>query len=173
MDHHKQAGARAEVTGFEDQYYYGRRSAALYVPRFRNISEKRSDYIRGFGLLGDATRQGWPDYMLNTAIGSELKENVQHPGPWEIAFQGYGEHLPYQDNRITLNTDLKDKWGRNTLTIDCEFKENEKAMQGDMAASAAEMLEAAGYKNVSSFVTNVFSWKCQSRNGNGAHGKRS
>jgi len=156
MDHHKQAGANATVEGFEDQYYFGRRPNGLYVPRYRNLKEKRNDYIRGFGLMGGAGRSGWNGYVLNENIGAELKDAVQKPGPWGIGFTGFGECLPYAENRVTLNTNVKDKFGRNTLTMDCEFKENEKAMQQDMAASAAEMLEAAGYKNVRPYVNTSF-----------------
>jgi choline dehydrogenase-like flavoprotein len=154
MDHHKQAGANADVDGFEDQYYYGRRPIGLYVPRFQNINEKRSDYLRGFGVQGGASRSGWSRGI--DVIGKELKESVMKPGGWHMYLGAFGECLPYADNRVTLNTDQKDKWGRNTLTVDCEFKENEKAMQQDMANSSAEMLEAAGYKNVTPFVNTSF-----------------
>lgn len=156
MDHHKQAGANARVEGFEDQYYFGRRPNGLYVPRYRNLKEKRTDYIRGFGLMGGAGRSGWNGKVLSEHIGASLKEEVQHPGGWSIGFTGFGECLPYQENRVTLNTKVKDKFGRNTLTMDCEFKENEKTMQQDMANSAAEMLEAAGYKDVNPYVNTSF-----------------
>lgn len=152
MDHHKGSGAKATVEGFEDQYYYGRRPNVLYVPRYRNMKEQRNDYIRGFGLMGGASRKGWTTFTSDLAIGAELKNLVQHPGDWEIGLSGYGEHLPYRENRVTLNSSLKDKWGRSTLTIDCAFKENELAMQQDMAASTAEMMEAAGFRNVKPFV---------------------
>ncbi len=153
MDHHKQAGASAKVDGFEDEYYFGRRPVGVYVPRFRNLTEKRSDYIRGFGLQGGASRGGWGGAQ---SIGEELKKEVMTPGSWHIGFGGFGECLPYSDNRVTLNTDLKDKWGRPSLSVDCEFRENEKAMQQDMANSAAEMLEAAGYKDISQYVNTSF-----------------
>jgi len=156
MDHHKLAGASADVEGFEDQYYYGRRPNVLYVPRYRNMTDKRTDYLRGFGLMGGAGRSGWNNQLLSDDIGTALKEGVQHPGGWTIGFNGFGECLPYQDNRVTLNTNQKDKWGRNTLTVDCEFKDNEKAMQQDMASSVAEMLDAAGYKNVKPYVNTSF-----------------
>lgn len=152
MDHHKHAGASAVAEGFDDMYYSGRRPTGIYVPRFRNITEKRSDYLRGFGLQGNASR-GW---NAIDSIGEQLKHDAQTPGPWRIGFGGYGECLPYQENRVTLNHDKKDKWGRPTATIDCEFKDNEKAMQKDMAAAAAEMLEAAGYKNVTAYVNGSF-----------------
>ncbi len=54
MDHHKQAGASASIEGFEDKYYSGRRPVGLYIPRYRNINEKRTDYLRGFGMQGSA-----------------------------------------------------------------------------------------------------------------------
>jgi len=156
MDHHKGAGARAQVEGFDDQYYYGRRPTGIYVPRFRNLEDKRTDYIRGFGLMGGAGRSGWQGKILNNEIGEQLKSIVEQPGDWSISLGGYGECLPYAENRVTLNSDTKDKWGRSTLAIDCEFKANEMSMQKDMATSAAEMLDAAGYKNVQSFVNTSF-----------------
>lgn len=148
MDHHKGAGANASVEGFLDQYYSGRRANGLYLPRFRNLTEKRKDYIRGFGYQGGAGRGGWNAATMAKAIGEELKTSVTTPGPWSINFGGFGECLPYADNRVTLNTDAKDKWGRNTLTTHVEFKDNERAMHKDIAGSMGEMLDAMGYKNV-------------------------
>jgi choline dehydrogenase-like flavoprotein len=156
MDHHKGVGANAQVDGFEDQYYFGRRPNGVYVPRFRNLSDKRKDYIRGFGYQGGASRGGWSRGNNDLKIGAELKEDLQSPSGWGIGFGGFGECLPYEDNRITLNTNLKDKFGRPTLDMNVEFKENEKVMQKDMADSMAEMLEAVGYKNVRSYATISF-----------------
>jgi choline dehydrogenase-like flavoprotein len=64
---------------------------------------------------------------------------------------GFGECLPYHENKVSLNFEVKDKWGLPTLNIDCAYRDNEKKMRLDMAASAAEMLEAAGLKSVNSF----------------------
>ncbi|HYF66487.1 MAG TPA: GMC family oxidoreductase [Ohtaekwangia sp.] len=156
MDHHKQAGAVAVADGFDDQYYVGRRANGLYMPRFRNLHEERTDYIRGFGIMGSAKRAGWTSQIMSDQLGIALKESVQLPGEWTISLQGYGECLPYPDNRVTLNKDQKDKFGRNTITIDCEFKDNEKAMQQDMANASAEMLEVAGFKNIKPYVNTSF-----------------
>ena len=60
----------------------------------------------------------------------------------------YGECLPYADNRITLDTNKKDGWDRPLVAIDCEFKENEKAMFGHMKQTAKEFMEVAGFKNI-------------------------
>jgi choline dehydrogenase-like flavoprotein len=156
MDHHKQAGASADVDGFDDSYYVGRRPNGLYIPRFRNMAEKRTDYIRGFGYQGGAGRADWEDLVSSAELGTSLKKISTRPGPWSIGFGGFGECLPYADNRVTLNTDTKDKWGRNTLTTDIEFRENEKAMQKDMAEAMAEMLDAAGYRNVRPYVNTSY-----------------
>ena len=60
MDHQYRAGADAKVDGFEDKYYIGRRPNGIYIPRFRNIgNDKRTDYIRGFGYQGAASRADW------------------------------------------------------------------------------------------------------------------
>ncbi len=156
MDHHKQAGATASIEGYEDKYYSGRRPVGLYIPRYRNINEKRTDYIRGFGSQGGASRDGWSSLVASTSLGSALKEEAQHPGEWNIGFGAFGECLPYPDNRITLNTEQVDKWNRPTLSINAEFRENEISMQKDMANSTGEMLDSAGYKNVKTFMNTSF-----------------
>jgi len=61
---------------------------------------------------------------------------------------GFGEILPYHENKVTLDKNKKDKWGLPVLAIDCELKENELKMRQDMMNDAVEILEAAGVKNV-------------------------
>ena len=56
--------------------------------------------------------------------------------------------LPNHANRITLDPVKKDKWGLPVLAIDCATGENERLMRKDMMNDMAEMLEAAGVKNV-------------------------
>jgi len=151
MDHHLGAGAASEVEGFEDQYYSGRRANGIYIPRYRNIGKKDSDYIRGFGYQGGASRQGWTGMIKELSIGPQLKEEVGKPGKWVMGIMGFGEILPYHENHVKLNKDLKDKHGLPTLTFDAIFRENELKMRKDMANDAAEMLSAAGFKNVGTY----------------------
>lgn len=152
MDHQYRTGAEADVDGFEDKYYIGRRPNGIYIPRFRNIgNDKRTDYIRGFGYQGGASREGWGRGVAEMAFGTDLKNSLTNPGPWKIGITGFGECLPYHENKVTINTDKKDIYGLPTLNIDAEWKENEKAMRKDMRESAAEMLDAAGFKNVRTY----------------------
>ena len=151
MDHHYGVGAYGNYDGFQDKYVYGNRPNGIYIPRFRNINEKtkQNDYVRGFGYQGGAGRgqQSWN----GDGIGAEFKESLLEPGGWNFGVGSWGEHLPYYENKVTLNKNKKDKWGMPTLDIDCEFKENEKAMRKDMMNSGAEMLEKAGIKNVGTY----------------------
>jgi choline dehydrogenase-like flavoprotein len=158
MDHHFQAGANAEADGlgFDDKYYYGRRANGIYIPRYRNIGTDKREYLRGFGYQGGASRSGWQRLIAEAAggaasFGADLKEQATQPGPWNMGIMGFAECLPYEDNQVTLNRDRLDKWGLPTLKFDVRFRENEHLMQKDMMNDAAEMLEAAGLKNISTY----------------------
>ncbi len=151
MDHHLGVGASGQVEGYEDQYYSGRRANGVYIPRFRNIGKDKRDYLRGFGYQGGGSRQNWSSLVAELSIGADLKKVAETPGQWNIGIGGFGEVLPDHSNQVTINKDKKDKYGLPTLLFDTEFKENDYKMRIDMAADAAEMLEAAGVKNVASY----------------------
>jgi choline dehydrogenase-like flavoprotein len=148
MDHHFRVGAEGTAEGYEDKYYFGRRPTGFYIPRFRNVDSDKRDYVRGFGYQGGASRQGWNRQIAELSIGAELKNALSEPGPWTLGMTAFGEILPYHENRISLDTNKKDKWGLPVLAIDCEIKDNEKKMRIDMKNDAVEMLQAAGLKDV-------------------------
>jgi choline dehydrogenase-like flavoprotein len=151
MDHHFRLGANGVAEGYEDKYYFGRRPNGVYIPRFRNIGEDKRDYLRGFGYQGGASRSGWSRNVAEMNFGAPMKEALSEPGPWSMGITAFGEILPYHENTIKLSKDKVDKWGISILEMDAEIKENEKKMRIDMMNDAAEMLEAAGLKNVKTF----------------------
>ncbi len=154
MDHHFLVGAQADVEGHEDRYYAGRRPNGIYIPRFRNLGDtatKQKDFTRGYGYQGGASRTGWQRLVGEMGFGKELKDEIEQPGPWSIGITAFGEILPYRDNRVTLNHDVKDIHGLPTLTMDVTIRENEMNMRKDMQTAGVEMLEAAGFKNVKGF----------------------
>lgn len=151
MDHHFRCGAAGQAEGFDDKYYFGRRPNGIYIPRFRNLFGDKRDYIRGFGYQGGASRQGWRRDVAEMSIGGEFKDALTEPGQWTIGLGGFGETLPYHENKTTLDKNTKDKWGLPVLSFDCEIKENEKKMRKDMIGDAKEMLEIAGIKNVNTY----------------------
>jgi choline dehydrogenase-like flavoprotein len=148
MDHHFRCGAGGMVEGFGDKYEYGRRPTGAYIPRFRNIYNDKRDYVRGFGYQGGAGR-GRGVEPAEFTIGAGLKDALTVASDnWYISFTGFGEMLPYHENKITIDKNVKDKWGLPVLSFDVEIKENEKKMRVDMMNDAKEMLEAAGVKDV-------------------------
>ena len=151
MDHHYRIGARAQFEGFDDQYYFGGRPNGVYIPRFRNVSDKHPGFLRGYGYQGSASRASWTRGGAMPGFGADFKASLMKPGPWELSLTGFGECLPYQDNFVQLNHDVKDVHGLPTLTISCTFRENELAMRKDMAGQAAEMLASAGAVNIEEF----------------------
>lgn len=151
MDHHFLVGAQAAVDGFEDRYYAGRRPTGIYIPRFRNLGDdatRQKDFVRGYGYQGGASREGWQRLVAEMGFGKAMKEELQDPGQWTMGITGFGEMLPYADNRVTLNPDVKDVNGLSTLTMDVTIRENELNMRKDMQTAAMEMMEAAGFKNI-------------------------
>ncbi len=148
MDHHFRVGASGQAEGFDDKYYYGRRANGIYIPRFRNLGTEKRDYLRGFGYQGSASREGWGRNVAEMSIGGDFKDALCEPGGWTMGITGFGETLPYHENKVTLDKTKKDKWGLNVLAIDAEIKDNEIRMRKDMMQDAKDMLEAAGLKNV-------------------------
>ena len=148
MDHHLGVGAAGKVEGYEDKYTFGRRPNGIYIPRYQNLFGDKRDYLRGFGYQGGGTREGYSRSAEEISLGADLKDALCEPGSWTMNIGGFGETLPYHENFVTLDKTKKDKWGLNVLSMDIEYKENEKKMRKDMLADAIEMLEAAGVKNV-------------------------
>ena len=150
MDHHSRVGASGQVDGFLDKYYYGRRPAGLFIPRFRNINGDKRDYIRGFDFQGGAGR-GKGNTKNVPSFGAEYKEAMTQVGGWGISMSSFGECLPYEANRMYLHATEKDQYDMPKIVFDAEFKENEMKMRIDMENDAAELLESCGAKNVSSY----------------------
>ena len=151
MDHHFKIGASGTWEGDEDKYYIGRRANGIYIPRYRNIGNDKRDYLRGFGYQGGGSRASWNRGANDMSFGADYKDAMTKPGPWMMNLGGFGETLPYHDNKMYLDPTDKDKWGIPLVVFDAEFKENEKKMRKDMMEDAKEMLESAGLKNVRAF----------------------
>jgi choline dehydrogenase-like flavoprotein len=154
MDHIFQAGASGDLPGMEDMYFYGRRPTGIYIPRFRNLNGPDSDnlgFLRGYGYQGGAFRDGWARGSGVTGLGTEFKQALRDPGPWRFSLTAFGECLPREDNYVTLDPEQTDRWGMPLLRIHCRWSDNERQMMIDGALQAAEMLEAAGCTNVTTW----------------------
>jgi choline dehydrogenase-like flavoprotein len=155
MDHHFRLGANGVIEDLDDRNVYGRRPNGFYIPRFRNIGDKRP-YLRGFGYQGSASRQGWQRAVAELGVGGAFKDEMSTPGQWQIGGGAFGEMLPNHNNKVTIDAAKRDKWGLPVLSIDCATGENEQLMRVDMMNDMAEMLEATGVKNVRIYDSTSF-----------------
>ena len=162
MDHHYMLGARGKVEGFEDKYYYGRRANGFYIPRFTNLYGDKRDFLRGYGYQGSAARSNWNREVAELSIGGAYKDALSEPGAWTIGATGFGEILPYHDNKISLDKKVKDKWGLPVLAMDVELKDNELKMRKDIIKELVAMFEAAGVKD-------IYTWDSAYAPGQGIH----
>jgi len=148
MDHIKWGGASGRFEGWSDRQTIGQRPNGIYVPRFRNVTTRHPAFIRGYGFQGGAGRAGWEGRARAPGIGLAFKDSLTRPGPWMMSFAGFGEMLPKPNNRATLHPTLVDAWGIPTLHIECGWSDNELAIHRDMNVTAAELLDAAGAKDI-------------------------
>jgi choline dehydrogenase-like flavoprotein len=152
MDHPFGAGAEGTLPGMENHKTYGNRPNGIYVPRFRNVTDKHPKFVRGFGFQGGGSRAGWERGGRMQGFGPEFKKALlKDPGPWHVWLGGWGECLPRPDNVVTMHPTLKDRWGIPALHIQCTWGSNERELLKDMQVAAAEILESAGARDIQTF----------------------
>ena len=151
MDHLFGGGVTASVDGHEDRYYSGRRPNGFYIPRYRNVGGDKRAYLRGFGYQGGASRRSWARLVNQPLLGEELKRAAEEPGPWQISMSGFGEMLPSHGNFVTLDHQRKDKYGLPVLNFNVAHGDNELQMRKEILSDAAEMMTAAGYRDVRTY----------------------
>ena len=149
MDHHYGSGASGTVPGFTDKRTTGHRPNGIYIARFRNVRTPHPDFLRGYGMQGGSGRNGWGRGSSMPGYGAAFKQSlIDDLGPWSLSASGWGETLPNENNRVTLDPQVTDKWGLPVARIDVRWRENERAMDKDMMTAMAEMLDAAGCTNI-------------------------
>eukprot|EP01132_Coremiostelium_polycephalum_P023586 gene23586-28110_t len=153
MDHHFSAGVSGIHDGFQDKYYKGRRPCGFLIPRYRNLKgQEQMNFLRGYNLQGHGERREWMDTLsLTEGFGSDFKKKLSQPGPWTVWMAGWGECLPYYDNKVSLDENKKDEYGVPLVKIDFSFRENEHTMMQDIQETSAEMLKKSGFKDIDVF----------------------
>jgi choline dehydrogenase-like flavoprotein len=152
MDHVMGGGASGRIPGNEDRITLGNRPNGIYVPRFRNVKQKHPDVMRGYGFQGGGWRENWERGADLPGFGADFKRMLSRPGPWGFTFYGFGECLPNHENYIELDKEKVDAWGIPVLRINAMWRDNERALLKDMSITAAEMLAAAGARDIDPFV---------------------
>jgi choline dehydrogenase-like flavoprotein len=125
------------------------RPVSPYVARFRNVTDRHPDFIRGYHFQGGGGAYEYPGIAHDLpGFGKAFKSSVRKYYPAILSIGGFGEVLPRKENRVLLDLETKDAWGIPVLRFDYRFGDNELKMAKDMADTAEEMLKAVGAENI-------------------------
>src|SRR5215472_4829212 len=122
------------------------RPGGFYLTRFRNLSEKHPNFIRGYGFEGGSGCDMFPSGTQVPGFGQGFKEEVRKNYGAYIGMGAFGEVLARYENYVDLDPVVKDKWGVPALRFHYKFGDNERKMAADMKETAQEMFEAAGFE---------------------------
>ncbi|HLT06147.1 MAG TPA: GMC family oxidoreductase [Cyclobacteriaceae bacterium] len=148
--HNYRGSLSAQMEGFEDAYYYGRRPTAVMMPNFRNVKKQEMDFLRGYMVFYSATRAGWGRYV-DSPLGSPLKEAVTEPGAWGIYMMMQGETIPKEENHVRLDQQAKDEWGVPLLKVSVGYDDNDEKSLKDFLEQGQDMLEKAGARHIHAY----------------------
>lgn len=147
MDHIYGGGASGVMPGLEAKPWAGppRRPNGIYVPRFRNVKEKSTKgFIRGYGYQGGSS----PGFMFQAPGFGASYKNAVRGGQWTAGLYAWCECLARHENRVEIDRERVDAWNIPILKMQVEYGDNDKRLFDDGREQAAEMLEAAGAKDV-------------------------
>lgn len=123
------------------------RAGGFYIPRFQNLDDKtkRGNFIRGYGLEGASGQELFPEQaILLPGFGKDYKKKVRDHAPATFYMYGLGEVLPRYENRVSLDTKVKDTYGIPVLRFNYKHGDNETKMCAAMTASMQEIFADSG-----------------------------
>ena len=127
-----------------------KRPDGMYVIRFRNTKNGPRDkrFLRGYGYQGGGS-SGFN--FRAPGFGDAFKKSMLDPVV-SYGLAGFGECLPYWSNFIEIDKNVNDVFGIPVLKIHMQWGDNERKMIADMMESGAEMMEAAGAKDIKPYA---------------------
>ena len=152
MDHVMGGGARGVLPMIDKSSASpsnARRPNGIYVPRFRNLTDKHPDFIRGYGYQGGATVEKWGHASTHPRLRGDVQAARARRADLVLPLRGLrASACPASRTSSTSTRTRVDAWGIPVLHISMAWSDNEKTMVKDMSEEAAAMLEAAGAENV-------------------------
>ena len=142
--------ARGDVEGYEDKYYFGRRTVDCMIPNFRNIHKHEMDFVGGYMAFSSCFRNtGIADTASSfPQIGADYKEAMSEAGGWGMHIYMQGETVPKLENHVALSSDKKDQWGIPLLVTHVDYDDNDEKLLKDFLEQSTEMLDSCGVKNI-------------------------
>ena len=132
----------------------GRANAALMgggaiVPRFRNISTKDPNFLRGYAL-NVTSRMGPVEPRNFAAYGVELQQKLDEYHGSAFYMTIMGEVLGRYENHVRIDKEKVDAWNIPVLHVKTQYTDNEYNMAKDAVAVGSEMARVAGFEVLSS-----------------------
>jgi choline dehydrogenase-like flavoprotein len=147
--HHNYRGSMGgSIEGHEDVYYKGRKPAESMMANFRNFGKNDMDFVGGYMAFMGCYRNRGNVQEHTPSIGSGLKDAMSEAGSWGMYMYMQGETVPKYENRVYLSKDKTDAYGIPLLVTGVKYDANDELLLGDFLTQGAEMLEAAGVKNI-------------------------
>jgi len=150
--HNYRASMGGSIEGFRDKYYKVSKPAECIIPNFRNIHDRETDFLGGYVIFSGAYREKMSDRGIESTIGADFKEAITEPGGWGAYMYMQGETIPRETNHVRLSKDQKDQWGIPLLVTSVDYDENDQKMIKDFLEQGKAMMEAAGFKNINTFI---------------------
>lgn len=145
--HNYRGRLTADMPGFLDSYYYGRRPTQVFIPAFKNIHrsapEFKGTYLIAFSAYRERGRT--PD---RPGLGAAFKDSLLEPGGWKVSMMMQGEVLPIYENHVRLSETKKDRFGLPQLITAIGYSENDVAMMEDFLKEGRAMLQQAGCQQI-------------------------
>ena len=145
--HNYRARVSAEYDGYMDTVTDGRRPNSCYIPRFRNLLQQETNFLRGYAAGFGAERYKMTE---SDGIGADLKNNLHTVkwSNWRVGSHMMGETIPKASNFVALDSNLKDEWGMPQLRISMDYDDNDEKMVKDYLEQMTEMFTVAGFTNI-------------------------
>ncbi|MHA4807147.1 GMC oxidoreductase [Flavitalea flava] len=137
------------IEGFEDKYYYGRRTTECMMPNFRNLGKNDMDFVGTYmAFMGCYRDRGIHSPAPQEQIGAAFKEAMTEPGSWQMYMYIQGETVPKEKNHVRLSKDHKDQWGIPLLVTSVDYDDNDERLLHDFMTQSSEMLDKCGVKGI-------------------------
>lgn len=115
------------------------------IPRFRNISDKAPNFLRGYSF--NVWSNGGPVSARNfAAYGDELERKMREYYGSSINLSIMGEVLGRYENHVRIDESRVDAWGIPVLRVETKYTDNEYNMGKDCVEQASELAHAAGFE---------------------------
>ncbi|AEE54635.1 GMC oxidoreductase [Haliscomenobacter hydrossis] len=144
--HNYRARVSADFDGFMDRTTDGKRPGSSYMPRFRNVYQQETDFLRGYATVLWAERE---QSFSSDGIGVDLKTNItaRRLGNWKVGMLMMGETIPKDSNYLALDKQQLDPFGMPKLKISIDYDDNDERMIKDFFEQSEAMFSSAGFRN--------------------------